>query len=142
MRPFILECNILNYLKLNSSGKLANMYIIQREVKSFGLDMPELLGLVNVVVGIGLGHDTALVRFLNKVFVSLLLGKSDCIFLRLELQVGTLHAIGRRLPAHELVLPTVTPLQDIPIHAPVMLVPGTLLCCGLGRAVDPVGVMG
>lgn len=129
-------------MKLSSSGKLANMYIIQREVKSFGLDMSELLGLVDEVVGIGLGHEAALVRLLDKVLVTLLLGKSDGVFLRLELQVGALHAIGRRLPAHEGVLPTVTPLQDIPIHAPVVLVPGTGLCCGLGRTVDTVRVMG
>jgi hypothetical protein len=36
----------------------------------------------------------------------------------------------------------VTPLQDIPIHAPVVLVPGTGLCCGLGGPVDTVGVTG
>lgn len=129
-------------MKLSSSGKLANMYIIQREVRSFGLDMPELLGLVDEVVGIGLGHEATLVRLLDKVFVTLLLGESDSVFLRLELQVGALHAIGRRLPAHEGVLPAVAPLQDIPIHAPVVLVPGTGLCCGLGRAVDTVRVMG
>jgi hypothetical protein len=104
--------------------------------------MSELLRLVNEVVGIGLGHETALVRFLDKVFVALLLGKSNGVFLRLELQVGALHSIGRRLPAHEGVLPTVTPLQDIPIHAPVVLVVGTGLCCGLGRPVDTVRATG
>ena len=129
-------------MKLSSNGKLANIYIIQREVKSFGLDMSELLGFVNEVVGIGLRHETALVRFLNKIFVTLLLGKIDGVFLRFELQVGALHAIGRRLPAHERVLPTVTPLQDIPIHTPVVLVPGAGLCCRLGRAVDTAGIIG
>lgn len=114
---------------------------MRRKVKSFGLDVSDLLRLVNEVVGIGLGHEAALVRFLDKVFVALLLGKSDCVFLRLELQVGALHAIGRRLPAHERVLPTVAPLQDVPIHAPVVLVPGTRLCGGLGRAVDAARVM-
>lgn len=117
------------------------MYIIRREVKSFGLNVSDLLGLVNEVVGIGLGHEAALIRLLDKVFVALLLGKGDCVFLGLELQVGALHAVGGRLPAHERVLPTVTPLQDVPIHAPVVLVPGTGLCGGLGRAVDAAGVM-
>jgi hypothetical protein len=42
------------------------------------------------------------------------------------------------LPAHERVLPAVTPLQDIPIHAPMVLVPGTRLSCGLCGAVDAV----
>jgi hypothetical protein len=36
----------------------------------------------------------------------------------------------------------VTPLQDIPIHAPVVLVPGAGLCCGLGRTVDTVETIG
>lgn len=117
------------------------MYIIQREVKSFGLDMFERLGFMNEVVSIGLGHETALIRLLDKVFIALLLRKIDGVLLRLELQVGSLHAISRRLPAHERVLPTVAPLQDIPVHAPVMLVPGTGLCCGLGGAVDTIGVI-
>jgi hypothetical protein len=128
-------------VELISSGKLANMYIIQREVKSFGLDVLELLGLVNEVVGVGLGHEAALVRLLDKVFIALLLGKCDGVFLRLKLQVCSLHVIGGRLPPHERVLPTVTSLQDIPVHAPMVLVPGTRLCCGLGRAVDAAGVM-
>jgi hypothetical protein len=100
--------------------------------------MLDLLGFVKEVVRVGLGHKTALVRLLDKVFVALLLGESNGILLGLEFDVGALHSIGRRLPAHEGILPTVTPLQDVPVHTPVVLVPGTGLCCGLGRAVDPV----
>lgn len=70
--------------------------------------MLELLGLVVEVVGVGLGNKSALVGLLNEIFVSLLLREHDGVLLRLELQVGALHAIGRRLPSHQRVLPAVT----------------------------------
>lgn len=98
--------------------------------------MLELLGFVKEVVRVGLGHEAALVRLLDKILIALLLGKSDGILLGLELDVGALHTIGRRLPAHEGVLPAVAPLQDVPVHTPVVLVPSTGLCRGLRRAVD------
>lgn len=108
------------------------------KVKSFGLNVLDLLGFVKEVVGVSLGHETALVWLLDKVFVSLLLGESNGIFLGLKFDVSALHSVGGRLPTHERVLPAVTPLQDIPIHAPVVLVPGAGLCCGLSGAVDAV----
>lgn len=100
--------------------------------------MLELLGLVEEVVRVGLGNEATLVRLLDKVFVALLLGEGNGVLLRLELDVGALHAVGGRLPAHERVLPAVTALQDVPVHAPVVLVPGTRLCRGLSGAVDTV----
>ena len=98
--------------------------------------MLELLRLVKEVVGIGLGNKTALVRLLNEVFVALLLGKGNGILFGFEGEVGSLHAIRRGLPAHERVLPTVSLLQDIPIHTPVVCVPGTGLGSRLRGAVD------
>ena len=100
--------------------------------------MLELLRLVKEVVGIGLRHEPALIRLLHKVFVALLLGKSNSILLGLELEVGSLHAIRGRLPAHEGVLPSVALLQNVPVHAPVVSVPGTGLGSGLCGAVDSI----
>lgn len=114
------------------------MYMTHQKPKSFSLDVLELLRFVDEVVSVGLGDEATLIRLLNEVLVSLLLGEQNGILLALEVQVGTLHAIGRGLPAHEGVLPAMTPLQDIPIHSPVVAVPGSGLCCGLRLAVDPV----
>ena len=97
----------------------------------FGLNVLDLLWLMEEVVRISLRHEPALVRLLHKVFVALLLGKVDGILLRLEVDVGTLHAIGGGLPAHQWVLPSVALLQNVPIHSPVVAVPGTGLSCGL-----------
>jgi hypothetical protein len=51
--------------------------------------------------------------------------------------VSTLHEITGRLPTHQRVLPTVTFLQNVPVHSPVMAVPGTGLRCRLRRLVNP-----
>jgi len=104
--------------------------------QSFGLDVLELLVLEKEVVGISLRDEAALIRLLNKVLISLLLGKSNGILLRLELEARALHAIGGRLPSHQRVLPAVTLLQNIPVHAPVVRVPGTGLRSGLCGTVD------
>lgn len=89
------------------------------------------------VVRVGLRNEPAVVGLLDKVFISLLLGESDGVVLALELQVGALHAICRRLPPNERILPPVTSLQDIPIHPPVVAVPVSRLCSRLRGAVDP-----
>lgn len=102
----------------------------------FGVDDLELLRLMKVVVRIGLGLELSLLGFLHKVFVSLLLGEPDGILLALEVQVGALHVIGGRLPAHQRVLPTVALGKNIPVHAPVVAVPCARLSSWLGRAVD------
>lgn len=104
----------------------------------FGVDDLELLRLMKVVVRIGLGLELSLLGFLHKVFVSLLLGEPDGILLALEVQVGALHVIGGRLPAHQRVLPTVALGKNIPVHAPVVAVPCARLSSWLGRAVDSV----
>lgn len=90
------------------------------------------------VVRVGLGNESALIWLLDEELVSLLLGEHNGIFLRLEVDIGTLHTIGGRLPANERVLPSVTLLQNIPIHAPVVGVPVSRLRCRLRWAIDPV----
>ena len=60
-----------------------------------GTDVLQLLWAVHEVVGVCLGDDFALVGLLDKVLVSLLVGKVDGIVLGLEVQVGTLHVVGR-----------------------------------------------
>lgn len=60
----------------------------------FGPDMLELLWRMKEVVRIGLGHEFALIRLLDKIFISLLLSKRNSVLLRLEVQMGSLHAIG------------------------------------------------
>lgn len=112
------------------------MYIIHDKAYLFGLDVLELLRLMHKVVCIGLGHEPALIRFLDEVFITLLLGKGNGILFRFEIDVGALHAVRRRLPSHERVLPPVALLQNVPIHAPVVCVPVSRLSCGLCGAVD------
>lgn len=98
--------------------------------------MLELARRVREVVRVGLRNEPAVIRLLHEVFIALLLGKLDGIIPGLELQVGTLHAICRRLPPHKRVLPPVTPLQNIPIHSPVVAVPISGLCSRLRGPVD------
>jgi hypothetical protein len=51
-----------------------------------------------------------------------------------------LHSICGGLPAHEGVLPAVTLLENVPIHAPVVSVPGTRLGSRLCGAVDSMKI--
>lgn len=62
---------------------------------------------VNEVVGVSLGNKLALIWLLDKIFIALLLRKQNGVFLRLEVQMCTLHAIRRRLPAYQGVFPAV-----------------------------------
>lgn len=82
---------------------------------------------MNKIVCVRLGSKSTLIRFLDKEFISLLLRKPDGVFLGLKVQIGALHAVCRRLPADKSILPPVTPLQNIPVHSPVMTVPGSRL---------------
>lgn len=59
-----------------------------------GTDVLQLLWAVHEVVGVSLGNDSALVGLLDKVFVTLLVGKVDGILLGLEVEVGALHVVG------------------------------------------------
>lgn len=59
------------------------------------------------VVRVRFGRDLSLVRFLDKVLVSLLTGESNSVFLGLEVYMCALHEIGRRLPAHQRIFPSV-----------------------------------
>lgn len=85
----------------------------------FGENDLELLGLVSKQVGIGLGSGLPLVGLLDKVLVALLVSKLDGILLGLELYPVAVHEVGRRLPAHEWVLPSVALGEDVPVHQPV-----------------------
>jgi hypothetical protein len=55
----------------------------------------ELLRAVNEVVRIRLRNELPLVGLLDEVLVTLLVGESNCILLRLELDSVALHVIGR-----------------------------------------------
>jgi hypothetical protein len=67
-------------------------------------------------VGIRLGDELPLVRFLHKVLVTLLVGEVDGILLGFELYPVAVHEVGRRLPAHERVLPSVALGEHVPVH--------------------------
>lgn len=60
----------------------------------FGLDMLELLWRMKKVVRIGLRDKLALIRFLDEIFITLFLSKCDSVFLRLEVDMRSLHAVG------------------------------------------------
>lgn len=119
----------------------AFMYIIQQR-RSFGLDVLELLRLMKEVVCISFGNKPTLIRLLNKVFIALFLSKGNGILLRLELQMGALHVVCRRLPTHQRVLPPVALLQDVPVHTPVVFVPGARLSGRLCGPVDSADTQG
>lgn len=86
---------------------IAVIYTKRKNKQSFGPNTLELLGLMDEVVSVSLGHDPTLVGFLDKIFVSLLLGEQDRILLALKVQIRSLHAVGRGLPTHQWVLPAV-----------------------------------
>lgn len=90
-------------------------------------------------VGIGLWLELALVGFLHKVLVALLVGEVDGVLLGVELDAVAVHEVGRRLPAHQRVLPAVALWQDVPVHEPVRRVPVAGLGGRLGGAVDAGG---
>ena len=88
------------------------------------------------VIRVCLGGKLALVRFLNEILIALLLCKQDRILPCFKAQMSTLHVIGRRLPAHERVLPSMAFLQTIPVHPPMMTMPSARLGCRFRRSVD------
>ena len=89
------------------------------------------------VIRVCLGDDPSLIRLLHKILVPLLIRKVHCRFLTLKVQMCALHEVGRRLPAHERILPSMAFGKYIPVHAPVVPMPVAGLGCGFGRAVDP-----
>jgi hypothetical protein len=76
----------------------------------------ELLWAVSKQVGIGLGDGLPLVGLLDKVLVALLISELDSVLLGFELYPVAVHEVGRRLPAHERVLPSVALGQNVPVH--------------------------
>jgi hypothetical protein len=76
----------------------------------------ELLGAVSEQVGIGLGDGLPLVGLLDKVLVALLISELDSVLLGFKLYPVAVHEVGRRLPAHERVLPSVALGQNVPVH--------------------------
>lgn len=98
--------------------------------------MLEFVEGVREVVGIRLGVDSALVRFLDVVFIALLLREADRVLFGPEVHVGALHGVRRRLPSHQGVLPAMALREHVPIHPPVVGMPGAGLGGGLRLAVD------
>lgn len=100
----------------------------------FVLFRPSLLQLawaVNKLSSICLWYPSSLIRLLYIVLVTLLIREQDCGFLAVEPHVGALHNITRRLPAHQRILPTMSLLQNVPVHAPSVAVPCAGLCGSL-----------
>lgn len=104
----------------------------------FRADVLELVGCVHKVVGVGLGGKFALLGRLDKVLVPLLFGEGDGVLLGLEVEVGALHHVARRLPAHQRVFPAMALGQHVPVHAPVVRAPVPGLRGGLGGLEDSV----
>lgn len=98
--------------------------------------MLQLVRGIQEIVGISLRSELSALRFLDKVLVPLLLGKTDGVLLGPEVDPGALHEIGRGLPAHQRVLPPMTLGKDIPVHAPVVTLPLAGLGGGFGFLVD------
>lgn len=73
---------------------------------------------VNKVGRVILLSEMSLLGFLNVVKVSLTLGKSDSSILGVKLNLCGLHEIRRRLKTHQVVLPSVTTAQNIPVYFP------------------------
>ena len=92
------------------------------------------------VVRIRFRNHSSLVRLLHKIFVSLFLSKVNGIVSRYKVQVRSLQVVRRRLPSHQRILPPVSLLQYVPIHAPVMTMPISRLRGCLSRPVDSVAV--
>jgi len=99
-------------------------------------NMLQLLVTPQKVVRVRLREDLPAIRLLDKVFISLLLRKPDGVLLALEVEMCALHEIGRGLPAHQRILPSVALGENIPVHAPLVAVPVAGLSCCLGRTVD------
>lgn len=95
------------------------LFPVSRSQLLFGGNDLELLGAVSKQVGVCLGDSLPLVGLLDKVLVALLVGEVDSVLLRLELYPVAVHEIGRRLPAHKRVLPSVALGEDVPVHQPV-----------------------
>ena len=100
----------------------------------------ELLRAMHEVVRIRLRNYSSLVRLLDKVLVSLLLSKVYGIVSRCKIQVRSLQVVRRRLPSHQRILPSVSLLQYVPIHAPVMTMPVSRLRGCFSRPVYSVAV--
>jgi hypothetical protein len=101
-------------------------------------NMLQLLIAPQKVIRIRLRNNLPTIRLLNKVFITLLLCKPDGVLLALEVQMCALHEISRGLPSHQRVLPSVAFGENIPVHAPVVPMPVTRLCCCLCWAIDSV----
>ena len=97
----------------------------------------ELSRFVSEEVGVRLGHKLPLVRLLHEI-LALLVGKVDGVLLGLELYPVAVHEVGRRLPAHQRVLPAVALGEHVPVHQPSTGGPVAGLCGRLGGFVDAV----
>ena len=105
-------------------------------------DVLQLSRTPKEVIRIRLWYNLPRVGLLHEILISLLLCESNGVLLALERDVCALHEIGRRLPSHQRVFPSVSLGEDIPIHAPVLTVPFARLRCCLGRFVDSMYRLG
>lgn len=64
------------------------------------LDVLQFLRLINEIVRVCLWRKPPFSRLLHKILIPLLLCESDCILLRLEVEMCSLHEISRGLPSH------------------------------------------
>lgn len=95
----------------------------RRPKPSFRRYLLERLRAMQKIVRIGFGNEPSLVGLLHKVFVSLLLSKVNGVIPRCKVQVCSLQIVGRGLPSHQRILPSMSLLQYVPIHPPVMTMP-------------------
>ena len=90
------------------------------------------------IIRIGFGNKPSLVGLLYKIFVPLLLSKVNGIFSGCKIQVCSLQVVCRWLPSHQRVFPSVSLLQYVPVHTPVVPMPISWLRSCFRRSENPM----
>lgn len=117
-----------------SASIYSNMHCSSQVMHSFCLDVPELPWFMDEIVGIGLGDSFSLIRLLDKIFIPLLLRESYSILFCHEIEMRALQRVPGSLPPHQRMFPSMTLLQNVPIHSPMMGMPRSRLRRCLCRA--------
>lgn len=86
--------------------------------------MFELAVRVDKVVGVLLDTELSVVRLLDVKVPALLVGEFDGRFLAGELHLCGLHVVAGRLPSDQIVLPSVSNVDNVPVESP-----GKGSCC-------------